>query len=782
MKLRTRLFLSLALLFTLIFFSSFFIEDHLVNRNFIKNEETLKTQVDALNQKKIKQIEDFISDVLNKHVFQTNALLSVIANTPILRYNFDFSSSNSDSKTWLDSATLITNNKWIDLVQNIKNNVISSTIFLTDRPCQPQSLKKAGERLYVVQLDDNKIVYAVKWDFPALVSSSGLPKDLHLPKEDLSDFYILFEKSALEEIQLDRIQTKDLVLSINPWYPFLKWIEVDEPVTIFRPFFDELNLAKQELNKSKLNQATLVFDKKNNPIYNTDVLTNRYDQIGMVWGLSTLIALGPFGKHPFDSYAPIGVIRTPKGSLEGEMLLSHEVFRADSPVVSHTEYSNKPLEAAPQLLFFEEDKKNCAFGNTLYMFDGSNKSQLSIGVRAEKVFKEIALGINRDLFFVANQEIIKVMSAQGENKEQIKISSEDLSKFLSQNSGELNIENQEYVFLRIQPFTDRDYHFFVINSKIEEFRLLDEISKEARLIIKKVNNQMILITLIGLCLALIILDFIAAKIVKPVAYLAMAAKKVEEGDLAHVDLSAVQSTRKDEIGELALAFHDMVQGLKEKEKVRSILNKVVSKEIASEILKKDLNLGGEEKVVTVLFADIRHFTKMTEQMTPTQVVSLVNGCMTLVTEIVEKYQGVIDKYVGDEVMALFGAPLDLDQNAFCAVSSAFDVIKSLDQWNKKRIEEGLLPVQMGIGIHTGKVLAGNMGSVDRANYTVLGSNVNLASRICSTAKESEILVSEAVAFDQKVNLHFILEPLEPMVVKGFSEKIKMYRIVERKRT
>ena len=106
----------------------------------------------------------------------------------------------------------------------------------------------------------------------------------------------------------------------------------------------------------------------------------------------------------------------------------------------------------------------------------------------------------------------------------------------------------------------------------------------------------------------------------------------------------------------------MVKGLKEKEKVRGVLNKLVSKEIAEETLKGHVQLGGEEKHVTVFFADIRHFTAMTEKMDPKQVIKIVNKCMTKVSNLIDQRGGVIDKYVGDEVMALFGAPIQKENS------------------------------------------------------------------------------------------------------------------------
>lgn len=777
MKLRTRLFVCFSLLYIFVFTSSFFLENHLVDQSLIDNENVLKARAEAYNKEKISHIETFISDVLLKYVSNINSLLAVIKKTPILRYNFDAASLGSESKTWLDSATLITNNKWIDLVQSKKNEKVASTLFLPQKPCQKAALKKLSEHVFLLDTKNEKEkIYGVKWNFPALLSASYDIKKLSLPNEELSDFYILFSEKQIRALDVESAKSKDLVLSINPWYPFLKWIEVPEKTTLFDSLFSEMLAVKKEIKQPSF----LPYDQnreKDLSSYRVDETTNRYDQIGMVWGLSTLVALGPFGEDPFDSRAPLGALRTPKNSLVGEVLYKEEVFRQDARLNKSEYKKNENIELSPQLLFFEEDQEDCAFGNTLYLFDDKNFSELSVGIRAEKIFKEIALGIHRGLFFVAKGKILKAVNNQGEIDKKFLDHDVDLQKLLSMDQGDISLSDQDFVFLHVRPFGDRDFHFFVLSPKKEERFFIDEITKNAQNILKKVQFQMLLVGLASVCLVLGLLDWIAARIARPVSILAEGAKHVEKGELDKVQLISPNKVRKDEIGELFTAFSEMVQGLKEKEKMRGILNKVVSKEIAAEILKTNLDLGGEEKEVTVFFADIRHFTKMTEHMSPKEVILLINRCMSIVTEVVEKFHGVVDKYVGDEIMALFGAPLEVSDSSYLATACALEVIANLNKWNSERKGQGLEPVTMGVGIHSGKVLAGNIGGKDRVNYTVVGSNVNMAARLCGLAMENEILVSSIVASNEKVKREVVIEALQPALLKGFSEKVDLYKVV-----
>jgi len=275
---------------------------------------------------------------------------------------------------------------------------------------------------------------------------------------------------------------------------------------------------------------------------------------------------------------------------------------------------------------------------------------------------------------------------------------------------------------------------------------------------------------------LLILNNIAKRITKPITHLAKVTDDVGKGRLDAIVFPELSRKPTDEVYKLYHAFYGMVEGLKEKEKVRGVLNKVVSQEIAEEILKKSIHLGGEEKVVTVLFADIRNFSGISEKMDPKHVISMLNTCMTKVSEKIDEFDGVIDKYVGDEVMALFGAPLEKPDSALQSIKCALAIVEELKQWNKERKNEGLASIEMGIGIHTGVVVCGNMGAENRLNYTVLGANVNLASRLCANAKPLQILVSQGTLDQEHIKDQLEVQPLSPVTPKGFTEPVNVYEV------
>jgi adenylate cyclase len=228
------------------------------------------------------------------------------------------------------------------------------------------------------------------------------------------------------------------------------------------------------------------------------------------------------------------------------------------------------------------------------------------------------------------------------------------------------------------------------------------------------------------------------------------------------------------MGTLADAFNDMTRGLLLRERYRSVLNKVVSQDVATELLKGDVELGGENRLVTVLFADIRGFTALTEGMEPQQVIGLLNECMECLSRAIDAEGGVVDKFIGDEVMAVFGAPVTQEDHARRAVAAALHMRAEMARLNQTRQGRGERPLGVGVGINSGIAVAGNMGSTNRLNYTVVGDAVNLASRLAGQARAGEILISEATLRLGGEGIHAPL--LGGRALKGFSSEVQVYAV------
>ncbi len=230
---------------------------------------------------------------------------------------------------------------------------------------------------------------------------------------------------------------------------------------------------------------------------------------------------------------------------------------------------------------------------------------------------------------------------------------------------------------------------------------------------------------------------------------------------------------------LSMSTYKVAVEEKEKRKIRNVFSKYVSKNIVDELLKTEgLKLGGEKREITILFSDIRGFTSMSEKMRPEEVVGLLNEYLTAMTDIIFEHKGTLDKFIGDAVMALYGTPRHYRDHALRAVKAAAAMQSKLGELNKKWEGEGKPPLKIGVGINSGEVIAGNMGSLKRMEYTVIGDSVNLASRLESLNKElgTEILVSESTY--EKVKGKVKAEKHTDVRVKGKQEILNVYEIKE----
>lgn len=266
--------------------------------------------------------------------------------------------------------------------------------------------------------------------------------------------------------------------------------------------------------------------------------------------------------------------------------------------------------------------------------------------------------------------------------------------------------------------------------------LADELTPFERL-----RTALLIVFCVSVAASIVAAVAVARSVTRPVLELAGRARRIVGGDY-----SLRQEThRRDEIGTLGRSFDHMVRGLAEKERVRDLLGKVMSPAIAEELMESGVELGGEEREVTVLFSDLRNFTDLCEKRDPREILSLLNLYLTEVGGIIESHGGVVDKYMGDAVMALFGAPLARGDDAARAVATGLDMIACVERLNRQLADRGLPQVESGVGIHTGRVVAGNMGSPTRLNYTVIGDGVNLAARLEGLTKRYRVplLVSEA---------------------------------------
>jgi len=263
--------------------------------------------------------------------------------------------------------------------------------------------------------------------------------------------------------------------------------------------------------------------------------------------------------------------------------------------------------------------------------------------------------------------------------------------------------------------------------------------------------------------------------VAPIKQLVKGVNEVERGNLDQ----KIEVRRYDEIGELTHAFNDMTKGLKEKAFIRDTFERYMSKQLAEKLLgdpaKMKLELGGEHRQVTILFTDIRGFTHMSEMMDPKGVVSFLNEYFSMMVDVVFEHNGWIDKFIGDALMVIFGIPVKADDDAARAVVTGLRMKEAVMRFNEKRASEGKEPIHIGIGINSGMVIAGNVGSQARMNYTVVGDAVNVASRLVALSRQENIIISQNTY--ELVKDRFIIEGRDKVYLKGKDEPQQVYEVI-----
>ncbi len=250
---------------------------------------------------------------------------------------------------------------------------------------------------------------------------------------------------------------------------------------------------------------------------------------------------------------------------------------------------------------------------------------------------------------------------------------------------------------------------------------LDEKLRPAR----ATERILLYVSLGSLLVAIFLGRRFARRLGQPILELVGHTQRIARGDYR------VRNTayRRDELGRLSEAFDQMARGLDERDRVRDLLDKNVSPEVAAQLLRDGAALGGEERTVTVLFADLRGFTALSEKLPPPELLALLNRYLDRMSAALEAHGGVIDKYIGDAIMALFGAPIETGNEADRAIAAALAMEAALALLNQELVAEGRAALGIGIGINTARVVAGNIGSARRLNYSVIGDGVNVAARI-----------------------------------------------------
>jgi class 3 adenylate cyclase len=270
---------------------------------------------------------------------------------------------------------------------------------------------------------------------------------------------------------------------------------------------------------------------------------------------------------------------------------------------------------------------------------------------------------------------------------------------------------------------------------------------------------------------------LSRRITRPITALVHAAQGVAAGNLDHV----LPVTTRDEIGALTSSFNTMIGGLRERERMHDILGRFVSPTVARLVLSQPLDLSGETKLLSILFTDLRDFTVLAEREDPVLVIQGLNDYFRIVVEAADRYGGVVNKFGGDSVLVLFGLTDEHENphaSAEAAVRAALAIRRGLAELNARRTAASNVPLVVGVGINTGAVVAGLIGTERRMEYTAIGDAVNLSARVQTLNRKigTDILISQATyaALEQPAGLEVVDHGLRQL--KGKSLRVRVYAI------
>jgi adenylate cyclase len=289
---------------------------------------------------------------------------------------------------------------------------------------------------------------------------------------------------------------------------------------------------------------------------------------------------------------------------------------------------------------------------------------------------------------------------------------------------------------------------------------------------RQIQRRAFWISLVILSLSFLLGYLFSESISRPISRLSEAAIQIAKGDFN----ISLKSKGNDEISQLSQTFNKMAVDLKQRISLIRTFEKFHTKEIAEQLMSGDISVGGETKKTVVFFSDIRGFTSMSENMPAHECVEMLNEYLKIMVNVIRNHKGVVDKFVGDAIMALWGVPNGSPDDVSNALKACIQMRQELQTLNETRIARGKAAISIGMGLNYGDVIAGVMGSDEKMEYTVIGDTVNVASRIESLTKElkTDLLISKSIK--EAAGDAYEVELCESIFVKGKAEALEVYKV------
>lgn len=350
------------------------------------------------------------------------------------------------------------------------------------------------------------------------------------------------------------------------------------------------------------------------------------------------------------------------------------------------------------------------------------------------------------------------------------ITGEAMDAQLSRDIKDANVHHKQYVGRRMSQSWYMGFHY-ATNAGVA--LVLSGPAKTVFEPLRQLRLKILTFDVLMITGLLVLLSIVSRKISKPIIDLKDSAIHVTQAG-SYQDPLQVKTS--DEVGQLTSAFNEMMEGLRQRDFIRDTFGRYVTREVVEELLdtSEGLKLGGEVREVTIMFSDLRGFTPLSEQLRPDEVISMLNSYLSRMSAIIGEYKGTINEFIGDAILTFFGAPIRYGDSPARAVACALAMQLGMDDVNRENREKGLPPLSMGIGINTGEVIVGNIGSEERAKYGVVGHHINLASRIEGVTAGGQIFITPSTY--QPISDLVICRSVNRIKFKGVEDDINLYDV------
>jgi class 3 adenylate cyclase len=400
---------------------------------------------------------------------------------------------------------------------------------------------------------------------------------------------------------------------------------------------------------------------------------------------------------------------------------------------------------------------------------------IMLGIDASKFLQKVAVATQESIFLIVNDQVLRAYKPDGSVENKIMLSTDIIQKIKKVSNGvTTDALGNEYIFFRIQPYEDMDMDLFVFKLRSSEIQILQGLARDIKNLLRSLTEEMYIFGVLLSITIVALLWYLLRSVLKPLSSLADAVQSVGSGNEKEFAFQGSYENEPDELRSLFTNFEAMVKRIREGERTRNVLHKFLAPEIADKLLSDENSLHGKQVLATIFFFDFRKFTSKTETMPADQMVLMLNTYFNEIVHILKKYGGMIDKFEGDAVLALWGVPDEHPEGPLKAVRAAIEMQSRIKELNEIRKKEFKVVLEAGIGIHYAKVTEGIMGSEDHSEFTVIGSAVNVTSRVCDEANEGEIWITTNV-YDNVVG-QVVADCMGERTFQGVSQPYTLYKV------